>query len=324
MFFRGRILNDSVNWYNERQVTCEGELAFLIDSIQRPFHFPVDYGDPATPADYFEFLIERHNEQVDFDHQFVVGNVTVTDPNNYIARSDTEYQTTWELLNDGLLNTHGGYLWVDNDSNGNRRINYYSDLSEIADQTIEFGKNLLDIMTERCGEEIATAILPLGATNDETEERLTISALPDETTTDVCKSGDIVYSAAAESLYGHRITKVVVYDDITMENNLLVKAKLTLGTSVLEPVTTTLSSVDLSAAGYDFDTFKLGTNIIINSPAHESIHSINATYLVEKLHIDLTNPANNKLTVGATILSFVEENKKIYRKDLKELKPMRM
>ena len=36
IIFRGRILNDEKGFKNEKQVTCEGELAFLLDSYATP------------------------------------------------------------------------------------------------------------------------------------------------------------------------------------------------------------------------------------------------------------------------------------------------
>ncbi len=307
--FRGRILNDTIGWHNEKQVSCEGELAFLLDSIQRPFSFPVNEGDTATPEAYLTFLIDRHNAQVEESHQFVLGTVTVTDANDYIARSDTEYSTTWELLNQGLINTHGGYLIVDSDDSGKRRINYLADSEIMSTQSIEFGENLLDIETERKGEDIATAILPLGKQDEETEERLTISGLPDESETDICKEGDLVYSKAARELYGN-IIKVVTWDDVTIVDNLLTKAKAKLAESILQAQTVTLSAADLSAAGYDFNSFKLGVYIQTKSAIHEDAHALASSYLVKKLSIKLKNPSQNKLTVGATTYSFTEQNKK--------------
>lgn len=317
--FRGRILNDTVGFYNERQVSCEGELAFLLDSIQRPFKFPENETDPATPEDYFKFLINRHNSQVGADHQFVIGTVSVTDPNNYIARSDTEYSTTWDIINEGLIDTHGGYLWVDTDDNGKRRINYLSDFNTLGNQPVEFGQNLLDILTERKGEDVATAILPLGKADEETEERLTISDLADEETDDICKSGDFVYSKAAETQYGYRITKVVTWDDVTQASNLLTKAKAQLQNSILQEQTTEFSAADLSAAGYDFNAFRIGTYIAAKSEPHSAIHGVSGTYLVKKLSINLSNPAANKLSVGATVYTFTEQNKKYQETKWKEV-----
>lgn len=302
LYFRGRVLNDTLGFHNERQVLCEGELAFLLDSVQRPFSFPLAEGTAATVAAYFAFLIERHNTQVAAAHQFVVGEVTVTDPNNYLARSDTEFSNTWTLLSD-LLDTYGGYLVVDADENGNRRINYYADLDLLLDQPVEFGLNLLDIQTERKGEDIATAIIPLGKKDETTGERLTISGIPDEETSDFCKSGDMVYSKAAETEYDSRITRVVVWDDVTIAGNLLTKAREQLGAAIQLPQYIELTSADISAAGYNFGGFRLGRQVNVTSEPH----GLNKKFLVHKLSIKLLDPAANKLSLGRTISSFSEE-----------------
>lgn len=302
LYFRGRILNDELGWYNEKQVSCEGELAFLIDSVQRPFSFPLKK-DEATPADYFSFLIKRHNEQVDEEHRFLVGRVTVTDSNNYIARSDTEYSTTWDLLNQGLIKSLGGYLWVDSDSDGKRRINYLSDFDDLCDQPVEFGRNLLSLSNERSGEDIATGIIAIGAKKENSDERVTIKALPDEDTEDICKKDDYVFSKKAISLYG-KIFRKVTWDDVTVDKNLLTKAKKELETATLETQTITLTAADLHAAGQNFNSFRLGTYVTAKSTSH----GISNSYLVKKLSIKLLNPASNTITVGDTTHSFTEQS----------------
>ena len=307
LYFRGRILNDTVGFHNERQVSCEGELAFLLDSVQRPFSFP-ESGGEATPKAYFTYLITQHNAQVDADHQFIVGNVTVTDANDYISRSDTEYSTTWELINQGLINTHGGYLWVRHETTGNY-IDYLSDFTTLSNQPIKFGVNLLDLATERKGEDIATIIVPLGNLNEETNERVTISDLDDEETDDICKSGDYVYSKVGIQKYG-KICKRFVWDAVTVNTNLLTKAKAQLAKSILQEQTIELSAADLSAAGQDFNSFHLGTYVSTSSKPHEDAHSLASTYLVKKLSIKLDEPGSNVLTVGATIYTFTEENRR--------------
>lgn len=317
LYFRGRILNDTLGFYNERKVSCEGELSFLLDSIQRPFNFPENEGDTATPEAYFTFLINRHNSQVDTDHQFIVGNVTVTDANNYISRSDTEYSTTWQLLNEGLINTHGGYLWVRHESNGNY-IDYLSDFTTLSNQPIEFGKNLLDLATERKGEDIATIIVPLGAKNEETEERVTITDLADEETDNICKVGDYVYSKTGIAKYG-KICKSVVWDDVTQATNLLTKAKVKVANAILQAQTIELSAADLSGAGQNFNSFRLGTYVQTKSDPHDVVHGLSSTYLVKKLSIKLDNPASNTLTVGETVYTFTEQNNRKQETKWKEV-----
>lgn len=301
--FRGRMLDDTIGWHNQKNVICEGALAWLNDSVQRPFQFPLD-ADHATPADYFAFLINRHNAQEPADRQFVVGTVTVTDQNNYIDRSDTEYSSTMKLIKEGLLDKLGGYLWPRYEE-GVTYLDYLADFSVLANQPVQFGLNMLSLETKKSGGEICTAILPLGATNEETDEPLTISCLEDYTTDDICKEGDIIYSKTAEEQYGARIIKVVTWDDVTIAANLLTKAAAQLAQDRQLPATVTLTAADLSAAGYDYNTFSLGTYVNIVDDVHAP-HELLARYLVTKLGRDLLNPAQNKLTLGATTYSLTE------------------
>ena len=305
---RCRLLDDVLGWENGRECKCEGELAFFNDSVQRPFSFPVD-PEATTPADYLTFLVRRHNAQVSADRRFTVGTVTVTDPNGYIARSDTEYSTTWALIKEGLLDTLGGYLWIRHEG-GVSFLDYLADFNVLANQPIRAGLNLLGISTERRGAEIATAILPLGKMDEESNERLTIADLPDSMTDDICKEGDIVYSKTAEEQYGSRIVKVVVWDDVTVPQNLLLKSKATLAAVRQLPSAVKIRAADLAAAGYDFNTFSLGKYVEIYDDWHKEAHGLLARYLVKKLEIDLLNPESNTLTLGATTYSMTESNQR--------------
>ncbi len=314
--FSGRVLNDTVGWHNQRVIMCEGELAYLNDSIQRPFTFPLN-PDAATPADYLAFLLERHNAQVPLSRQFKLGNVTVTDPNNYIARSDTEYSTTWKLVNEGLLDTLGGYLVPRHEEDG-VYLDYLSEINILATQPVQFGRNLLDLFTDRPGEDIATCIIPLGSKQEASEERLTIAGLPDEDSDDVCKTGDFVFSREVEALYG-RISKVVLYDDVTIADNLLAKAKKDLAAARQMPSTVTLKAADLSAAGYEVNTFRLGTCVKLEDAPHSKAHALEPSYLVQSLNIKPFSPGQNTLTLGSTVYSFTEQNRRQQQEQAKRI-----
>lgn len=301
-----RVLDDEIGWENGKKVTAEGPLAWCNDTVQRPFQFPLDE-EHTTPADYFAFLIGRHNAQEPAARQITVGVVTVTDPNNYIARSDTEYSTTMRLLKEGLLDTVGGYMIPRYDANGTI-LDYIADSSVLANQPVKFGLNLLTMKSVRKGKDIATAILPLGARDEETDTRLTLAALSDSETDDICKDGDIVYSKAAETLYGARIVAVVKWDDVTIADNLLTKATAELATRRQMPSSVTLTAADLSAAGYNYNSFSLGTYVQVVDDVHSEAHGLLATYLVKKLTVDLLDPSKNTLTLGATTMGMTEGN----------------
>ena len=287
LIFRGRILNDTEGFHNEKKVSCEGELSFFVDSVQRPYEFS---GSPTT---LFTQLVTNHNSQVSAERQFKVGNVTVTDPNDYISRSDTQYLNTLDSLMQKLVTPLGGYLVVRHETDGNY-IDWIEDFNRLSSQTIEFGKNLLSLDKAIKGEDIATAIIPLGAQDEESEERLTIK--------DVNDGVDYVFNQDAVDKYGW-IFKTVTWDDVTVATNLLRKANEYLGNAMNLLVSLNLSAVDVSAIGENVNAFKLGVYVkVISKP-----HNLNANFLVTKLDINLSSPASNKLTLGTSYSTFTDE-----------------
>lgn len=153
--FKGRIVKDTQDFNNSKSFECEGKLAALNDTIFRPYEFA------GSPADYFTSLIENHNSMVEDEKHFIVGNITVVDPNDYITRSSIDHNTTWELLKD-LVGSLGGYLHVRYEDDGDY-IDWLSDFQYTNTQKIEFAENLLDIVQEVTAEETYTACIPLGA-----------------------------------------------------------------------------------------------------------------------------------------------------------------
>lgn len=286
LLFRGRILNDVQGFYNEKQIVCESELAFLVDSIQRPYDFT------GTPAELLALFITNHNAQVDADHQFLIGNVTVTDPNDYISRSTSEYPNTLEAIQKQLLDTLGGYIWFRHEAEG-VYIDYLEEMNFLASQTIEFGKNLLDLKRETNGEDIATAIIPLGAKTEGSEARLTIA--------DVNNGVDYVYNQEAVDAYGW-IFRAQIWDDVTLPDNLLSRGNAFLQEQMQMFYTVELDAADLATVDKTVASFHLGTQIRVTTQPH----SIDQLFLVSKLSINLLQPASNKLTLGATIQTMTE------------------
>ena len=287
LLFRGRILDDEQGFHNEKQVSCEGELAFLVDSIQRPYDFN------GTPAELFTLFITNHNAQVDAEHQFIVGNITVTDPNDYIARSDSEYLNTWESINKKLIETLGGYIWVRHEADGNY-IDYLSELNFLAPQKIEFGKNLLDLKRETKGADIATALIPLGAKEEGSESRLTIASVNNDV--------DYVYNQEAVDAYGW-IFKVQTWDDVTEASNLLTKGNARLQELMQLLLSVELTAADLATVDKTVESFHIGTQVHVTT----NPHSIDRLFLVTKITINLSQPTANKLTLGDSFYSFTEQ-----------------
>ena len=304
LIFKGRILSDVNGFYNEKKVTCESDLAFLLDSIQRPYEFQ------GTPAELFTQLINNHNEQVNANHQFNVGNITVTDPNDYINRSDSTYLNTFDSIKQKLIDGLGGYLNIRYEDNGNY-IDYLSDFNTLSNQKIEFGENLLELSRTVDANEIFTVIIPVGAeiseepTNEEPieEETETVAEVKKEKLTIKEVNDGLDYLEHAEGIaqYG-RIVKMIEWNDVTEPLNLKRKAQEYLNNSVLLLNTIEISAADLSAINKDINSFRLGTKVqVISEP-----HNIDSIYLVDKLSINILNPADTKLQLGSTFKSMTD------------------
>lgn len=307
LIFRGRILDDAEGFKNERQVTCEGELAFLLDSSQRPYEFKGDI------PKLFTRFIDAHNAQVEEKKRFKVGKITVKDKNGYISRSDTQYLSTYDSIFKKLINTHGGYLNIRHELDG-VYIDYLEDFTKQNAQDIELRRNILGLNMKTKGSEIATAIIPLGAKikmeqpeetteagpiegNQQVEERrLTIESVND--------GKDYVYNAEAVERFGW-IYKVATWDDVTLPENLLRKANEELATAFLYEKSVEISAVDLSGTNKNIAAFRIGTyNKVVTD-----IHGLNEFLLVKKLSLNLTNPKGDKLTLGKTYQSLTEQDK---------------
>lgn len=305
VIFKGRQNYDSLNWFNSKTVTVEGVTAYLNDSIIDPYSFPDDVSDDENyinsdnVVEYFlNWAITKHNAQVTEQQKFILGTVTVTDPNNYISRSNSDYSTTWEVIKNKLIDDLGGYLCVRYEDDGNY-LDYYSELPLTNTQTIEFGGNMLDLTNENNLTETCSAVLPVGS------DGLTIEEIDDgELTDDLIKSGKVIYSLSAVENYGY-ICKTLSYSDVTIQENLLTKAKNWLSeTGYKFNNSVTVSAVDLNCTDTQIQSFRVGRKVNVTS----SPHNFNDIFDLNKLEIDLLNPQNTIITLGATNLSLITDN----------------
>lgn len=304
--FRGRILSDVTDYWNNKVITCEGELGFLQDSIIRPFSFS------GTPEALFKKFVEEHNSQVDEFKRFKIGTVTVVDPNSYIARENSGYESALSNLNSRLIeDSLGGYFYITHGEDGTDpipTINYLADFTNVATQVIEFGSNLKNYTKTVKAEDIATAIIPLGATieketsDEETEEETTEERV---TIMEVNDGKDYVYSEEGVGLYGW-IFKSITWDDVTEAANLKTKAEAYLEGIVKQTITIELTAIDLHLLDHSIESFHVGDYIrVISLP-----HNFDSTLLCNKQTIDLLKPENDSLILGATYTTLTESNAK--------------
>ena len=287
--FRGRILDDTTDYWNAKTLTCEGELGFLQDSVARPFSFQ------GTPAELFARFIEEHNSQVDDWKKFKVGTVTVVDENEYINRSAGGYGTMLDTMQSALIGSAlGGHFYITHGDDGTDPIptlHYVADFPKTASQGIEFGVNLKDYTKKVSAADLATCIIPLGASSGSDGERLTIEA----------KNGgkDYIYDANAVAMYGW-IVKVVTWDDVTLDNHLLTKGQAWLQASVNEHATIELNAIDLHLLDRSIESY----NVCEYVHATSKPHGLDALMLCSKQTMDLLKPDNDTVVLGYSTGTF--------------------
>ena len=296
VLFCGRVLNDEITFENIKNIECEGELAYFLDSIQRGKEYHLNGGSNNVVETYLKDVVAIHNSQVDDSKKFSVGLVNINDPNNYLYKI-SNYENTLTTITDKLLNTYGGYLQVRR-SNGARYLDYVNELTNVCNQTIEFGKNIIDMTRYIKGEDVYTALIPLGAKNDNTtatndesyEKRLTISSLANSTDGSIEKVDDYIYDTEAVKKWGW-IWKVIKWDDVTVAENLLSKSKAELKNSINATLSIEMTAIDLHLLNVDIDRINVGDRIrCISIP-----HNLDSILIVKSIEIDIDNPANTKI-----------------------------
>ena len=297
VLFCGRVLNDEITFENIKNVECEGELSYFLDSIQRGKEYHLNGGTENVIKTYLKDIVSIHNSQVDESKRFSIGLVNISDPNNYLYKI-SNYEDSLTVLTDKLLNIYGGYLMVRRE-NGVRYLDYVDELTNVSNQTIEFGKNIIDMTRYIKGEDIYTALIPLGATNETTDEgtgeetyekRLTISSLANSTDGTIVKKNDYIYDSEAVKQWGW-IWKVQKWDDVTVANNLLSKAKDELKNSIDATLTLDMTAIDLHLLDVDIDRINVGDRIqCISLP-----HNLNTILIVKSIEIDIDSPENTQI-----------------------------
>lgn len=220
---------------------------------------------------------------------FKVGMVTVTDSNDSLYRY-TNYEDTLTCIKDKLVKSLGGHLQI-RKVDGIRYLDYLEDYPNTNDQTIEFGKNLLDFSQTIDASDIATAVIPLGGKLEEStiealDERLTIKSVNND-----C---DFIFSQDAVDAYGW-IFRTVEFDDVNVPSNLKRKGQEYLSEIQFEPLVLDVTAVDLNNLNVDMTRINLLDMVrVVSKP-----HGLDKFFPVTKLTLNLEKPESDRITLGS-------------------------
>ena len=289
--FRGRVLNYTKDFNNSRQVYCEGDLAYLVDSVQKGDKYS------GTAHALFRKIIAAHNARVEAYKQFTVGNITIEDRSvNLTGRDENpdegeidykqialnsitdEWNNSFDFIQTCLIDYCGGYLKTRRVGN-TTYIDLLGSYTDTAAQEVKFGVNLLDLTEEISEEDLFTVLIPLG------DDNLTVAS--------VNGGSDEISDSAAVATYG-RIIRTHVFSNVTSASTLLENGRRYLAEHSNVPVSITVKAVDLHFLDPSVTTIQVGQRVHINSSPHKLVEYLTCT----KIEYDLANPENTSYTFG--------------------------
>lgn len=271
--FTGRVMTMEHDIRNSGKVDCEGILAYLCDSIVRPYEYQ------GTPADYVLYLINSHNEQVDERKRFKIGTLDLSDvdSNNNIVRANRIYPDTLSEMNEKVVKLLNAYISVREELDA-----IYFDcnqtITHINTQHIRFGENIIDINRSITAEKIRTVIIGIGAADDEGNKPVVI-----------------VENADAISKYG-RITGTIEFENVATSAQLERKTAAYLDSILGIKNTVEVKAVDLNMTDDDIEEISLGYAYVTSK--HNGIK--NEMMLISKMQLYLMDPEKSTFTLGAT------------------------
>lgn len=309
-YWAGRVLQEKKDFWNNRNLTCEGELAFFNDTSQPQKEYSFERG--VAIRRFLESILEIHNQNALPNRQFVlgtVGNFTVPSGAEFV----TNYEKTIEYINK-LATEYGGRFQVRR-QNGIRYLDFLNTELNMNSQTVEFAKNLIELSSSFDSSEFATVLVPLGA-KLEFEK---VEGLENYLTVESSTKGDgSRYVRAAEEVinsYGW-IEKVVHFEDITSSDELYDKAVQYLTDIQFDTMVIDISAFDLHYLNPKIEDIKIGDKIrVISAP-----HGINRDFPLKKLDIPMDQPQNATYQLGDSVkVSMTAANNKTNAEILERL-----
>ena len=311
ILFKGEITQIEEDFEGNDQVSCTGVLDYLTATRVRPYS-TVDGEQPLkAPSSfdgYFQWLIDQHNSNcLDSRKHFSVGvnQGNMLDKNNHIYRASEQRPTTASEIEDKILNSAGGYLFVRYQDDLNI-LDLYADIHDVNTQIIDYGINMLDFTKTTTAEGQYTAVVATGYTPDPPEGQTNVKMKPItlEGCTDggtpysstIVKMGDRVYDVDAVTRYGYH-EYYVSNTDITTYDGLLYYACKTLNTLLSPALTISVRAVDLALImGEKYKHLQLGQAVRVRSKPR----NVDEYLMVNSIELDLMNPENTVFDLGAS------------------------
>ncbi len=287
--FYGEVRTREKDRFQNQSIKATGAISFLADTIlpQKEWH-------DIAPRDLLDAWLQLHNSQVEDRKKIYIGIVTIHDSNDSLYRI-TNRETTLEAIREKLVDRLGGYLRLRHEDKLYLDWITIEEYGKYCEQPIQFGSNLLDYSETMTADDVATAVIPLGAAlaKESSGESEFDSLEKNVDITSVNDGKDYIYSEEAVKNFGW-VFRTAKWDDVTIPANLLKRATEYLETTQYESLVMTLTAVDLSLFGQDYDSFDIGDRVLCNAPPY----GMKKVFPIMEMKIPLQQPDQAQLTLG--------------------------
>ena len=292
--FYGEVRTREKDRFKNQPVKATGALSFLADSI-----LPQQEWHDISPRDLLDAWLQLHNNQVEDRKKIYTGIVTIHDSNDSLYRI-TDRENTLEAIRDKLVDRLGGYLRLRHE-NGKLYLDWLTiqEYGKYCEQPIQFGENLMDYSETMTADDVITALIPLGAAiEQETDENASEFERLEKNVdiTSVNDGKDYIYSKEAVENFGW-VWRTEKWDDVSVPANLLKKATEFLTSNQYESLVISLTAVDLSLFGQDYDSFDIGDRVLCNAIPY----GMKKVLPVMEMKIPLQQPDQAQLTLGENL-----------------------
>lgn len=292
--FYGEVRTREKDRFKNQPIKATGALSFLADTI-----LPQQEWHDMSPREMLDAWLQLHNNQVEDRKKIYIGVVAIHDSNDSLYRI-TDRENTLEAIREKLVDRLGGYLRLrhEDDKLYLDWINI-QEYGKYCEQPIQFGENLLDYSETMTADDVITALIPLGAAiEQETDENASEFERLEKNVdiTSVNDGKDYIYSKEAVESFGW-VWKTEKWDDVATPANLLKKATEYLTTQQYENLVISLTAVDLSLFGQDYDSFDIGDRVLCNAIPY----GMKKVLPVMEMKIPLQQPDQAQLTLGENL-----------------------
>lgn len=301
----GRVLSITKDFWLQKEVTVEGALAFLND-VALPLHKWTNFQIYAI----VQRLLEIYNDHVTAPRRIYPGSISTSTSSgspignhDYISTGESPLKHLSTLAEDwGLhmrIRESSDLLYLDMLTDNQLPTN---------NQTIDFGKNLLDYVAETDWSDLITVVHPYGkelethnVTGDEDyPDRLTIAGqTPSDTEKFIVYENEYLCNTQMAAKFG-KIEETVEWSEVEDAATLMKLAELYLSDFQYYNIKLTVKVVDLHYMSKSTQPFAFLSKVVCKSRPH----NLNDSFIIDKMDIPLDNPENTEFSFSRCTMGY--------------------